>query len=253
MSKPRLGYWKIRGLGAGIRQQLAYCGVDYEMEEYAQEGPPDFSREPWLKHKFNLGLDFPNLPYFIDGDLHLTETLAIHIYIADKWKPELLGSTPEERAFVNMLTGPLLDIKLGTTIPCYTGAVAAPIKKVINEKYPKIIEVLGDNTFLAGSSPTYIDFFFFECINMNKFVMPNLFKVFPRIETYWNAVRNLPGLKEYLDDPNCIDYQRQFNNTVAKINNNVHYTLHYFPLYAKGEPFRMMFTHAGVSFTDNVI
>ena len=101
MSKPRLGYWKIRGLAAGMRQQLAYCGVDYEMEEYEQEGPPNFSREPWLKHKFNLGLDFPNLPYFIDGEVAITESLAIHIYIADKWKPELLGTTPEQRAFVN--------------------------------------------------------------------------------------------------------------------------------------------------------
>lgn len=44
-----------------------------------------------MSEKFNLGLDFPNLPYFIDGDYKITETLAIHAYIAEKWNPELLG------------------------------------------------------------------------------------------------------------------------------------------------------------------
>jgi type I restriction enzyme M protein len=29
-------------------------------------------------------MDFPNLPYFIDGDFKLSETNAIHEYIADK-------------------------------------------------------------------------------------------------------------------------------------------------------------------------
>ena len=31
---PILGYWKIRGLGANIRYQLAYLGVEYELVEY---------------------------------------------------------------------------------------------------------------------------------------------------------------------------------------------------------------------------
>ena len=112
---------------------------------------------------------------------------------------------------------------------------------------------MGENTFLSGDSPTYMDFFFFELIEMNKFVMPTLFKEFPKAESFWNAMRNLPGLKEYLDDPNCIDKHRPFNNTVAKINNNVHLTLHYFPLFAKGEPYRLMLSHAGVNFTNHVI
>jgi glutathione S-transferase len=41
------------------------------------------SRETWFKEKETLGLDFPNLPYFVDTDGYvLTESLAIHEYIA---------------------------------------------------------------------------------------------------------------------------------------------------------------------------
>jgi hypothetical protein len=48
-----------------------------------------------------LGLDFPNLPYLKDTDgTKITETAAVHYYIAEKWNPELLGTTPQERAVV---------------------------------------------------------------------------------------------------------------------------------------------------------
>ena len=52
----------------------------------------------WPKEKKVLPMDFPNLPYFIDGDFKLSETNAIHEYIADKWMPSLNGSTPQEKA-----------------------------------------------------------------------------------------------------------------------------------------------------------
>lgn len=77
-SKPILGYWKIRGLASNIRYQLIYCGVDFEMLEYEQGDAPDFSNQTWLDAKYKLGLKFPNLPFFIDGDFSLTETMAIH-------------------------------------------------------------------------------------------------------------------------------------------------------------------------------
>ena len=31
----------------------------------------------WREEKYDLGLPFPNLPYFIDGDIKLTQSLAI--------------------------------------------------------------------------------------------------------------------------------------------------------------------------------
>ena len=114
-----LGYWKIRGLAANIRYQLIYSGIDYEMVEYEQGDGPDFSRATWLDVKFTLGMDFPNLPYLNDGALKITETYAIHKYLADKYKPELLGKDAETRAVVNQLAGVIYDLKMKVTMPCY--------------------------------------------------------------------------------------------------------------------------------------
>merc|ERR1712189_7242 len=42
--------------------------VEFEDKLYEVTDGPEFSRECWFKEKFTLGLNFPNLPYFIDGE-----------------------------------------------------------------------------------------------------------------------------------------------------------------------------------------
>ena len=51
----------------------------------------------------------------------MSESLAIHEYVAAKWMPELLGKTVQERATVTMLSKLLTELKLATTMPCFTG------------------------------------------------------------------------------------------------------------------------------------
>jgi glutathione S-transferase len=66
----------------------------------------------WFGVKNEVGMAFPNLPYFCDTDgFKLSECMAIHMYIADKWNPELLGRNTEEKAEVDMLQGVIKDIK----------------------------------------------------------------------------------------------------------------------------------------------
>lgn len=68
------GYWDLRGLGQSIRFMLKYLNIDYQEVRYkfgdSIEDPNN--REDWLKDKFKLGLDFPNIPYYIEGDIKLT-------------------------------------------------------------------------------------------------------------------------------------------------------------------------------------
>jgi glutathione S-transferase len=64
--------------------------------------------------KHTLGLDFPNLPYFIDGDLKLTQSDAILLHVAKQAR--LMGATDEARALALMLLGVAADLR-GPCVP----------------------------------------------------------------------------------------------------------------------------------------
>ena len=88
-------------MGNAIRYQLAYEKVDFFEIRY------EFGTSEWAdaKAKNEMGLPFPNIPYFINGDVKISEGLALHRYIASKWSPSLNGKTPEEKAIVDMVGG----------------------------------------------------------------------------------------------------------------------------------------------------
>ena len=248
--KPTLGYWKIRGMASGLRYQMIYQGVEFNMEEHEQGPGPAFSRTPWTDKKFGLGLDFPNLPYFKHGEHVMTETIPIHLFIADKWMSNLLGEDTQHRAKVNMLAGPIGELKGAVTMPCYMSTDRTKAVNAINQRLPDILRFQGDNKFLTQGL-SWLDFFFFELTYLMKYLKPDLFETFPQLKLHFDAMRNLKNLKEYLANPESIDNNRQFNNRQALINNNVHYTLHYFNLYGRGEPIKMLLNKANVKYTLN--
>ena len=163
-----------------------------------------FDGGEWSSVKPTMPLDFPNLPYFIDGEVKLTENLAILEYICSKWKPELLGKDLEARGLVNMLAGVFAPLRMEISIPCYTNSERKPIIEQIKSKLPPFYTYLGNSAFLTGSAVTWIDFAFYELVLVMVFVHPSLFAEYPLLETYVKRVAELPGLKEYLaEKDNC--------------------------------------------------
>lgn len=102
--KAKFGYWGVRGAGQVIRFLLGYTKTPFEDVLYS-------AREKWFdEDKKNLGFDFPNLPYLIDGDFKLTESTAIMHYVINKsGHKDLLGKTLMDTAEVNRLIGVIGD------------------------------------------------------------------------------------------------------------------------------------------------
>ncbi len=92
----KFGYWGLRGKGQISRLLLAYTGAQWEDIVYVDP-------VKWFgSDKLSLGLDFPNLPYLIDGDLKITESSAIERYIIERSEnKDLLGKNIHDSAKVD--------------------------------------------------------------------------------------------------------------------------------------------------------
>ncbi|XP_040391932.1 glutathione S-transferase 2 isoform X3 [Cygnus olor] len=112
-----LGYWDVRGLAHAIRLLLEHTETPYEERRYSLGPAPNFDPSDWTNEKEKLGLDFPNLPYLIDGSTKLTQSNAILRYIARKHN--MCGETEEEKLRVDMLENHLMDLRLSFIRLCY--------------------------------------------------------------------------------------------------------------------------------------
>ena len=85
---------------------LKYTGTEFEDKLLSCGPAPDFDRSCWFDQKFKLGLDFPNLPYYIDGDIkvwiskmHLSTAIIFSISADPEQRyPEVCGPEVQQGA-----------------------------------------------------------------------------------------------------------------------------------------------------------
>uniref|UniRef100_A0A8C5KCZ9 glutathione transferase n=1 Tax=Jaculus jaculus TaxID=51337 RepID=A0A8C5KCZ9_JACJA len=87
---------------------------------------PDYDRSQWLSDEFKVGLDFPNLPYLINGAHKITPSNAILCSLASKHK--LCGGAEEERIWRDILENQVTDNHLHLGILCRSSGFG--LKKV---------------------------------------------------------------------------------------------------------------------------
>ncbi|KAM7539441.1 hypothetical protein Aperf_G00000056779 [Anoplocephala perfoliata] len=176
---PTLGYWSFRGLTEPIRLLLHYLGVEYK-ETFYHLGLR-FSPEEWLREKFNLGLDFPNLPYYIDGDFKLTQSAAIIEYIADQH--DMLPACKKSRAVlhINLLVPFLFSFS-----------------SHLVDAHRQYENYLGEKQWLTGEKINYPDFNLWDILDQLRNFEPTCLKNFPKLTAYLTRFENLPQLKKYL-------------------------------------------------------
>jgi len=210
----KLGYWDIRGLGQPIRYILAYKEVDVEEKRYACGPPPEFDGSQWFSEKFNLDLDFPNLPYLIDGDVRLTHHITIMRYLGRKF--DLVGSTCEEIRRVELAEQQLVDFRAGWVRLTYSskfeeekGAYHAAMIKHLDA----FSKFLGDRPYFAGDKLTYVDFLVYDVVGQHNVFYPNLSKEYPKLAEFLARIEALPTMKAYLASDKFIKYP--FNGDMA--------------------------------------
>ncbi|XP_013097111.1 glutathione S-transferase Mu 4-like [Biomphalaria glabrata] len=212
----QLGYWAIRGLAQPIRLLLNYVGEEFKDNRYMQGDAPEYSRAEWEKVKYTLGLDFPNLPYYIDDKVKLTQSNAILRYLARKHN--LYGSTVVEQAHVDLLLDVIMDVRNGFVRLCYGPDFSEQVRsQYIAQARPALESLekyLGDKQFFIGDKITVCDFHIFEMLDVHKLLEPSLLEERPKLKAYLNRFASVPAIAKYLaSDENIV---RPINNKSAK-------------------------------------
>lgn len=121
-------------------------------------------------------MEFPNLPYLIDGDFKLTESAAIAKYIINKsGKTELLGKDVHDEGKVNNLIGVFTDA-LKSIRELFGNKDYETLKLESLEKARTKLDFLkdfiGEKPFAIGYL-TLVDFIFAEILYYFESLYPN--------------------------------------------------------------------------------
>uniref|UniRef100_H2B645 glutathione transferase n=1 Tax=Paracyclopina nana TaxID=565004 RepID=H2B645_PARNA len=194
---PRFGYWNLQGLGQASRLLLAFTGTEHEDEVL------DIAhREVWMDKKFNLGLDFPNLPYYIDQDVKLTQSNAILRYLGRK--NNLYGKNAIEAGTIDMLIDEAQDIKMAliktATSPDFENVKGDHIK-AMEQKLKIVSDFLGNKKFFMGDEVTIGDFAMIDALSWHQIFDADLMGKFPNLVAFIDNFKALDKIKAFYEGP----------------------------------------------------
>lgn len=204
----------IQQLASPIRYLLEYANAPYEEKRYKCGPPPTFDRSEWLNEKFNFGFDFPNLPYYVDGDVKLTQSKVILQHLARKFG--LDGKTEADKLRVELASAQLSDYSVAFYRMVYDPQFNELKKSYLADlpdKFKALSAFLGDRKFVAGDYVTYIDFVFFEFLEIHAFLEPGLLANYPVLDAYHKRVLALPAIDKYVKSDKFVKYP--FNGAPA--------------------------------------
>ncbi|XP_032898795.1 glutathione S-transferase Mu 3-like [Amblyraja radiata] len=213
-----LGYWDIRGLAQPIRLLLEYTGTAYEEKLYSCGDAPSYDRSCWTDVKTKLGLDFPNLPYLIDGDTKICQSNAIMRYVARKNK--LVGETEPEKTRMDVVENQAMDFRMGFARMCYNPDFEK-MKPNYLKDLPGILKqfsvFLGKRSWFAGDKITFVDFLLYELLDEHVVFEPKCLNEFKNLKDFLTRFEALEKIAAYMKSDRYM--KGPFNNRMASWGN----------------------------------
>lgn len=197
-TKPVLGYWNCHGRGDPCRMLLHNIGIEFEDKQYKfgeTAGPAS-----WPANKSNMGMVFPNLPYYKDEDIIHAETLPVLRAICRKYKPQYMGRSIKELSLADSYASTIYESLLLWFEPYM---FMSNYKEKKEEGLAKgrefrdlIAKCIGQKKFVAGDGVTYADFIAYNCLKRLQLYEPAICSENTVTSDYMNRMFALQGMKK---------------------------------------------------------
>jgi glutathione S-transferase len=144
-----------------------------------------------------LGLDFPNLPYYIDEDVKLSQSLSLMRYFARKY--DLVATHKKSFARQDLVEQQLHDFRVYLIWTFLINKRDYHKIKVIflKETLPKQLEFLSkflsDNEWLIGKL-NYVHFLAYEVLDWMRQFSPENVQKFENLTQYLKRFESLPAI-----------------------------------------------------------
>merc|ERR1712018_404784 len=169
--------------------------------------------------KMNGVLDFPNLPYFTDGDVKLTQSDAILRHLGRKHG--LYGGSEKQAGHIDMLIDTAKDIKMALIMPNVVmknlEEKKAEVITAQDAKFKQLSEFLGGKSFLAGNDVTIADFAMYDALKWFQELDSSLISKHSNLCEYFERFENVPKVKSFLNGPG---YMKNFFPPFASFGGN---------------------------------
>ncbi len=180
------------------------------LEEIGQAYEPQAINFKEKEHKSPAYLEInPNgkVPALIDGEFKVWESMAINFYLAEAYKPELLGQNPQEKGLVHQwsiwaiadLQPPLIEIFIQLVFVPEERRNHDVIKKA-QEKLPTLLQTLDNELkrgpFLVGNSFSLADLNAASVVSICQEIKFDL-TAFKNIQNWLNEISQRPAFKKY--------------------------------------------------------
>ncbi|KAG0718348.1 Glutathione S-transferase 2 [Chionoecetes opilio] len=177
-----------------------YMGTEFEDKCYKCAPASHYDETYWFDNEQTVGLDLPDLPYYIDGDVKVTRSNDIMRHIARKH--DLCGKTDTERVRIDIMENQSMDFRSGFDRLCYGTFDTDKDIEAYLEALPKTIErfskFLGTHSWFAGENISFVDFIMYELLEQHLLLAKGCLKDAKNLQEFLKRFEELKAIKKYM-------------------------------------------------------